>query len=67
MGRTNSVWLLAIFYDKEHKEPFKVVDFHSLREIAYCVGCEIYDVSNFYHRISKPKGKFKWIEIYKSL
>ena len=67
MGRTNSVWLLAIFYDIEHNDLFKVVDFHSLREIAYCMDCEIYDVSNFYHKISKAKGKFIWIEIYKSL
>jgi len=67
MGRTNSVWLVAIFIDKEHKDLFRMIEFHSLREIAYCLDSNIYDVSNFYHRISKPKGKFVWIEIYKSL
>jgi len=67
MGRTNSVWLVAIYTDLAHKDLFKIIDFHSLREIAYCLDCHIYDVSNFYHRISKAKGKFLNIEIYKSL
>ena len=67
MGRTNSVWLLALFYDREHTKPFKIIDFNSLREIAYCMDCEIYDISNLYHKISKPKGKFVYVEIYKSL
>jgi len=44
-----------------------MIEFKSLREVAYCLDCNIYDVSNLYHRISKPKGKFVWIEIYKSL
>ena len=67
MGRTNSVWLVAIYIDIEHNELFRMIEFHSLRQIAYCLDANIYDVSNFYHRISKPKGKFIWIEIYKSL
>ena len=67
MGRTNSVWLVAIFNDVEHKDLFKIIDFTSLRAIAYCLDCHIYDVSNFYHKISKAKGKFIWVEIYKSL
>ena len=67
MGRTNSIWLVAIFYDKAHQDLFRMIEFHSLREIAYCLDANIYDISNLYHKISKPKGKFVWIEIYKSL
>ena len=67
MARTNSVWLVAIYLDIQHKKLFKMIEFHSLRHIAYCLDCNIYDISNLYHRISKPKGKFVWIEIYKSL
>ena len=67
MARSNSIWVLAIHFDKFKKELFKVLEFNSLREMAYCLDCEIYDVSNFYHKISKPKGKFSYITIYKSL
>ena len=66
MARTNSIWVLAIHIDIAKLELFKVIEFNSLREMAYCLNCEIYDVSNFYHKISKPKGKFKYITIYKS-
>lgn len=67
MARTNSIWLVAIYYDVDKKQLFKMIEFNSLREIAYCLDCEIYDISNFYHRISKPKGKFCYIDLYKSL
>ncbi len=67
MARTNSVWLVAVYYDKDKKELFKMVEFNSLREIAYCLKVNIYDVSNFYHRISKSKGVFDYVMIYKSL
>ena len=67
MARTNSLWLLAIYFDEAKNNLFKILEFNSLREMAYCLNCEIYDVSNFYHRISKPKGQFNYITIYKSL
>jgi hypothetical protein len=67
MARTNSIWVLAIHFDISKQQLFKVLEFNSLREMAYCLDCEIYDVSNFYHRISKPKGKFRYITIFKSL
>jgi hypothetical protein len=66
MARTNSIWVLAIHNDILKKDLFKVLEFNSLREMAYCLNCEIYDVSNFYHKISKPKGQFRFITIFKS-
>lgn len=67
MARTNSLWLVAIYFDRDKKELFKIIEFNSLMEIAYCLNVKIYDVSNFYHKISKPKGQFEYIIIYKSL
>ena len=67
MARTNSIWIMAIHFDIYKKNVFRVLEFNSLREMAYCLNCEIYDVSNFYHKISKAKGQFRYITIFKSL
>ncbi len=67
MARTNSIWVLCIYLDKSKKDLFKVLEFNSLREIAYCLDKEIYDISNFYHKITKPKDIFNHLHLYKSL
>ena len=54
MARTNSLWIVQIFYDKTKKN-------------LYITNTEIYDVSNFYHRITKPKGIFEYLIIYKTV
>ena len=66
MARTNSIWILAIYLDDDKKDLFKALEFDSLRHIAYCLNKQIYDVSNFYHKITKPKGIFKQLYLYKS-
>lgn len=66
MARTNSIWVLCIYLDKNKNDLFKVLEFNSLREIAYCLDKEIYDISNFYHKITKPKKIFTHLYLYKS-
>ena len=52
--------------DKQKKEIFKVLEFNTLKEIAYVMNKNIYDVTNFYHEITKPKKLFNYINIYQS-
>ena len=66
MARTNSIWILTIYLDKNKKDLFKALEFNNLREIAYCLDKEIYDISNFYHKITKPKEVFEYLNLYKS-
>jgi hypothetical protein len=67
MARTTNLWLLVIYYDKEKKEFYKKIECDTLEEIAYLLNKKIYDVSNVYHKITKPKGIFNYISIYKTL
>lgn len=67
MARTTNLWLLVIYYDKEKKEFYKKIECDTLEEIAYLLQKKIYDVSNVYHKITKPKGIFNYISIYKTL
>ena len=66
MARTNSIWILTIYLDKNKKDLFKALEFNNLREIAYCLDKEIYDISNFYHKITKPKEVIEYLYLYKS-
>ena len=66
MGRKNTSWIMILFTDLEKKDIFKVLEFNTLREIAYVMNKVIYDVTNFYHEITKPKRIFKFVNIYQS-
>lgn len=57
---------MILFTDLEKKDIFKVLEFNTLKEIAYVMNKEIHDVTNFYHQITKPKRIFQYINIYQS-
>ena len=65
MARTNNRWILEIYLDKSKTTIINILIFNNLREIAYCLNKNIYDVSNFYHNITKPKNMFLFINLYK--
>ena len=67
MARTTNIWLLVIYYDEKKEDFYKKIECETLLEIAYLLDKKIYDVSNVYHKITKPKGIFKKISIYKTL
>ncbi len=65
MGRTNNLWILNLYYDTKKENFIKTIELSTLRDLAYIIGCELYDVSNFYHKITKPKGIFNYLTITK--
>lgn len=65
MGRTNNLWILNLYYDIHKKHFIKTIELNTLRDLAYIIGCELYDVSNFFHKITKPKGVFEYLTITK--
>jgi len=66
MGKKNTSWIMILFTDKTKKDIFKVLEFNTLKEIAYVMDKQIHDVTNFYHNITKPKKIFNYINIYQS-
>lgn len=67
MARTTNLWLLVIYYDDEKNDFYKKIECDTLLQIAYILDKKIYEVSNVFHKITKPKGVFKKISIYKTL
>ena len=65
MARTNNRWILEVYLDKSKTTIIQILIFNNLREIAYCLNKNIYDISNFYHNITKPKSLFLFINLYK--
>lgn len=59
-------WNVFLFLDTEKSELFKILDFQRQKDIAYVLGTKVCDVTNFYHRMKKPSGIFKYIMITKT-
>jgi len=66
MARTNNIWVVVIYKDKDKTEYFKTINCDTLNEIAYLLDRKVYDVSNVFHKITKPNGVFNYISIYKT-
>ena len=65
MARTTNRWILEVYLDIKKEKIIQILIFNNLREIAYCLNMNVYDISNFYHKITKPKNLFQYINIYK--
>ena len=65
MGRTNTLWVVSLYYDKHKKNLIKTLQTNTLKDLSYLLNCELYDVCNFFHKITKPKGIFELITIEK--
>lgn len=67
MARTNNIWVVVIYKDKDKIDYYKTINCETLNEIAYLLDKNVYDVSNVFHKISKPSGVFKFLTIYKTI
>ncbi len=67
MARTNNIWVVVIYKDESKTEYFKTLKCETLEQIAYLIDKKVYDVSNVFHKITKPNGVFKYITIYKTI
>lgn len=66
MARTNNIWIVVIYKDIEKTDYYKTINCETLNEIAYLINKKVYDVSNNFHKITKPYGVFDYLTIYKT-
>jgi len=66
MARTNNIWVVVIYKDKDKTDYFKTLKCETLEHIAYLLDKKVYDVSNVFHNITKPSGVFQYLTIYKT-
>lgn len=60
-------WILYLFEDDKKSEIFKIMEFKSIREVAYVLNMERQVVSNFFHGLILPRGILNNCVIYQSV
>ena len=59
----NCKWYLILFYDEEKTTIYKILRFENIRQMSYIIGLNQQIVSNFYHKLIKPRGVLKLCSI----
>lgn len=62
-----SGWVVYLFTDTNKKEIFKIMEFKTIKEVAYCLDIDAQTISNYYHKLIKPRGILKNLILYQSV
>ena len=67
MGRLDGgyKWYIFLYYDKEYKELYKILDFATISEVSYILDLKPQTISNYYHKLIKPRGVLKNVNIFR--
>ena len=63
----NTQWILYLFTDKNKKEIFKIMEFKSIKDIAYVLNLQPQVISNYFHGLIKPRGILNNCALYQSV
>jgi hypothetical protein len=63
-NKKNSIWVVELFTNVDKSHILKVYEFSTIKEIAYVLNVEPTTVSNYYHKLIKPRGLLKFVNIY---
>ena len=62
-----SGWVVYLFYDDKKKDIFKIMEFKTIKQVAYCLDVDPQTISNYFHRLIKPRGILKNIVLWQSV
>ena len=62
-----SGWVVYLFYDDKKKDIFKIMEFKTIKQVAYCLDIDPQTISNYFHGLIKPRGILKNIVLYQSV
>ena len=62
-NKKNLIWYLILFTNDEKKDIFKVIKCSSIVEMGYYLDVKPQLLSNFYHKLTKPRGILNLISI----
>jgi hypothetical protein len=60
------MWHVMVFGDENHTMLVRVLQLRTVKDIGSLVHLPASTVSNFYHRLIKPKGALKYIAMFKA-
>jgi len=53
-----------MFQDLDRTDLIKIMDFHTVKDIAYVLGMKPQEISNYYHQLIKERGPLKYCYLY---
>jgi|EP01047_Picozoa_sp_COSAG01_P016007 hypothetical protein len=59
------MWYVMVFADMRKTECVKVMEFATIKTAAAVLGLQPQVVSNFYHRLIKPRHALRYIAMFK--
>jgi hypothetical protein len=62
----NNKWVLYLFEDKEKSDLFKIMEFRTIKDLAYVLDIEQQIISNWFHGLINPRGILKCCVLYQT-
>ena len=62
-----SAWVLYLFENEEKSDLLKIMEFRTIKEIAYVIDIESQTISNTFHGLIKPRGILKKCSLYQKI
>ena len=62
-NKKDLIWYLILFSNKEKSMIFKVLECRSVVEMGYYLNLKPQTISNFYHKLIKPRGVLEYCGI----
>jgi len=59
------MWRMMIFADAEKTTPLKVLTLETIKDVSYILGMKPQRVSNYFHRLIKPREVLEYIALFK--
>lgn len=60
------MWYVMVFGDEHKTECVKVMEFATIKVAADVLGLKPQMLSNFYHRLIKPRAALRYIAMFKA-
>lgn len=58
-------WVIIIYTSHRKDDIYKVLNVDSIKQISYILQETTTDISNFYHKLIKPKNLLLYVDIIK--
>ncbi len=59
-------WVLWLFEDDQKKDLFKIMEFKTIKEMAYVLNTDPRNISNWFHGLIKPRGILRNCVLYQT-
>lgn len=57
-------WIVCLYKDTEKTDLWKIMEFKTIKDIAYVLDMKQQEISNFYHKLIKERGNLRYCVIY---